>query len=298
MRIGAFQVDEPLPELKEPHAFAVVRPWTDVGDVGTLTLARLESLFGARELARLARPGAFLDFTRYRPTIYVRDNRREVAIPNTTVSYAQPGKANDFLFLRLLEPHMLAEAYVDSVLKLLARFNVKRYFTIGSMYDTVPYTRPFPITGSGSDAQLQNAAELANIRPSSYVGPTSMVTLITRRGASELGIQTMSMIVHLPNYLTLENDYRGQARIMEALGSLYGFPADKEDMDKAQEQARSISQTAEQVMQQEPMYRAILSQLEKDYDATMGTSQQRTRLSPELEKLLQDMNVRFGEGNP
>ena len=42
MRIGAFELNEPVPELRDPHAFAMVRPWVDVGSVGTLTLNRLE----------------------------------------------------------------------------------------------------------------------------------------------------------------------------------------------------------------------------------------------------------------
>lgn len=34
MRIGAFELVEPLPELRDPHAFAMIRPWVDVGSVG------------------------------------------------------------------------------------------------------------------------------------------------------------------------------------------------------------------------------------------------------------------------
>ena len=88
MRIGAFELTEPVPELRDPHAFAMVRPWVDVGSVGTLTLNRLERFMGSKELGRLARPGTFFDFTRYRPTIRLVDGVREVKIPNSTIRYA------------------------------------------------------------------------------------------------------------------------------------------------------------------------------------------------------------------
>ena len=52
MRIGAFELTEPVPELRDPHAFAMVRPWVDVGSVGTLTLNRLERFMGSKELGR------------------------------------------------------------------------------------------------------------------------------------------------------------------------------------------------------------------------------------------------------
>ena len=53
MQIGAFELNEPLPELRDPHVFAMVRPWVDVGSVGTLTLNRLERFMGSKELGRL-----------------------------------------------------------------------------------------------------------------------------------------------------------------------------------------------------------------------------------------------------
>src|SRR5256885_16356516 len=90
MRIGAFEVAEPVPELRDPHALVMIRPWVDVGSVGTLTLQRLERHFHARELGRLARPGTFFDFTRYRPNVRLVNGEREFTCPNSIVNYAQP----------------------------------------------------------------------------------------------------------------------------------------------------------------------------------------------------------------
>lgn len=140
MRLGAFELNEPAPELKEPHALAILQPWIDAGNAGTLTLSRLESYFKTADLASLARPGNFLDFTRNRPTIYLKEGHRELHVPNVTISYARREKGHDFIFLRLLEPHMLAEVYIDAILRILKRFDVKRYCLLGSMYDMVPYT--------------------------------------------------------------------------------------------------------------------------------------------------------------
>src|SRR4030042_3399001 len=96
MRLGFFESDGPLPELEDPHALAILRPWVDVSNVGSLTLSRLESHFNTVELAKLARPGDFFDFTRYRPNIYVKEGRRELEIPNTTISYASRQGGTDF----------------------------------------------------------------------------------------------------------------------------------------------------------------------------------------------------------
>ena len=98
MRVGAFELYEPIPDLNEPLVFAILRPWIDVNNVGTLTLDGLEAQLGAKALAQLARPGNFFDFTRYRPMLYLEEGVRRVKIPNTTFSYAKREKGNDFLF--------------------------------------------------------------------------------------------------------------------------------------------------------------------------------------------------------
>ena len=290
MRLRAFDLNEPIPELNEPHALAVIQPWTDVSSVGSLVLSCLEAYLGAKELGKLARPGNFFDFTRYRPTR--KANSSEVKIPNTVITYGTQSGSHDFLFLRLLEPQMLAEAYIDSVVELLKTFGVKRYCLIGSMYDMVPYTRPLLVTGSASNPGLQNALALVNIRHSDYQGPTTMLSLIGNR-ALQLGIETCSMMVHLPSYFMLEEDYRGEKRLMEVISFLYGFSMPQEDVEKADQQEKQTGLMAEQIMEQEPRLRLILKQLEANYDSRINENKEETRLSPEIEKFLQDLEKRF-----
>src|SRR5438876_10726801 len=141
MRVGAFEISEPVPELHDLHALVMIRPWVDVGSVGSLTLKRLERHFAARELGRLARPGTFFDFTRYRPTVRIVNGQREMTYPNSLVNYAQPENGSGLIFLHLLEPHAMAEDYVESILELVKHFNVGVYCRVGAMYDSVPHTR-------------------------------------------------------------------------------------------------------------------------------------------------------------
>jgi hypothetical protein len=292
MRLRAFELYEPVPRLNEPHALAVLKPWIDVSNVGTLTLSRLESYLKAVPLGEIARPGNFFDFTRYRPMLDIKEGRRQVQIPNTTISYAKMEGGHDFIFLHLLEPHMLAETYVDSVFDLLKSFGVRRYCLMGAMYDMVPYTRPLLVTGSASNLRLQKELEVAHVVSSDYQGPTTITYLISQRGL-EIGMETLSLIVHLPQYLMMENDYRGKKRLMEVLSILYDFPLSEEDADKAKEQQERVSQIAEQFIQQEPSYRLILNQLEAYYDSRVGQAKEESKLSPEVEKFLRDLGKRF-----
>ena len=179
MRIGAFEIIEPVPVLRDPHVFAMIRPWVDVGSVGTLTLNRLERFLGSKELGRLHRPGTFFDFTRYRPNMRFVDGVRQVKIPNSTIRYATTENGPDYLFFHLLEPHSNGEDYTDSVLEVVRHFGVKRYCRIGAMYDAVPHTRPLLVTGSLGSVEQKRSVPNFKLQQSTYQGPTTIMNLLS-----------------------------------------------------------------------------------------------------------------------
>ena len=294
MRIAAFELKNPVPELNKPHALIIITSWIDAGNAASLTLSQFETYFGGDELARLGRPGEFFDFTRYRPTLSLKDGVSEVKLTNAIVTYGRQEGKHDFLFLRLPEPHGMAEAYIDSVVELLKYFGVKRYGLIGSFYDMVPYTRPLLVTGSASNEGLNNSLEVAQVMSGDYEGPTSILSLIGQE-ALQAGIETFSLMVHLPGYFTPEEDYRGEKRLLEVVGSLYGLAVPVDEIEKAKKQDEQFTLTAEQFLQQQPQLKIILKQLEDNYDARISKEKEEIRLSPEVEKFLKELNGRFGQ---
>jgi hypothetical protein len=293
MRIGAFELNEPIPELKEPHVLAVLRPWIDVNNVGNLTLDGLEAQLGARELAKLAKPGNFFDFTRYRPTIYLEGDIRRLKIPNTVLSYARREKGNDFVFLRMLEPHSLSEAYVDSVSQLLLALKARRYCLLGSMYDVVPHTKPLLVSGRATGKGAEQDLKKAGVQSSNYQGPTTILNLIVQK-AQEAGIETITFIVSLPQYVNVDEDYLGKVRLMEILNLLYDIPIEKKDFEKAARQRSLISQKVETT----PELKKVLPHLEGIY-ATRISKKEGERgigLSPEMEEIFWETDEKdFGK---
>ena len=79
MKLGIFDIVEPVPVLNNPHAIAVLRPWTDAGNSATLALSELETQLSAQQLGKISKPGTFFDFTRYRPVSrYNMGNRSSI----------------------------------------------------------------------------------------------------------------------------------------------------------------------------------------------------------------------------
>jgi predicted ATP-grasp superfamily ATP-dependent carboligase len=272
------------------HVFTIIPPWLNAGESARLATEYIQENTNAQPLAQLSAPGEFFDFTRYRPNISLVGGVSKLEIPNAVSSFSK-GSSIDFIFLRLPEPHMRSEVYIESVLELFKYFKVKRYNLIGSMYEMLPHTRPPFITGSASNQWLQNSIEVARVLPSNYEGPTSIMSLLAQE-AKKLGIETLSLVVHLPIYLPVPADHRGETRLLEVCEALYGIPVPQADIEKARDENEQVKETAEAFLKQNPQLRFMLTQLEDNYDARVNNHQQ-VSLSPEIEKFLQDMSRGF-----
>ena len=300
MRIGAFELQEPLPELRDPHVFAMIRPWVDVGSVGTLTLNRLERYLGSRELGRLHRPGEFFDFTRYRPNMRLVDNERRVRIPNSIIRYATSDNGPDYLFFHLREPHANSETYTESMLQVVETFQVKRYCRLGAMYDAVPHTRPLLVTGSiGQVPQLRPVPSL-KLRGSTYQGPTTIMNLVSD-GIDRMQIEAINFMVHLPQYVQLDEDFNGTARMIEVLSSIYQeIPADLAPTRRGQRQYRELNAAVERNSD----LQSLIRQMEEHYDSNEAEaaaaeaeseSAPAVELPPEIEQFLSELGEGFDQ---
>ena len=289
MRIGDFEIPGEVPEFKDPHVLAVLRPWIDVGNVGTLSLDRIERHLHAEELGRLARPGRFYDFTRYRPRSYIEHGKRGYSIPSTVVRYSIREEGPDLIFLHLLEPHCYGEDYTETVVDLLKFVGASRYSLIGAMYDMVPHTRPLLVSGGSNQAQAEEEYRLVGARPSNYEGPTSITYLISQQ-AEAMSMDTRTFVVHLPQYFQVDEDFTGTSRLMEVLCSLYDLP----DRLKEPERGRQQYEALQNIVTGTSEVSSLLHRLEERYDREQNDSTSTpAELSPDIEEFLRGFNQDF-----
>ncbi len=296
MRISEFEVIEPVPELNRPIAIAMLRPWIDVGRVGTLSLNILQRHMGARELGRLVEPGKFFDFTRYRPRTRTVNGERVFTTPNSIVHYGRDGATDrDYLFLHVREPHNFGESYCGAISELLTYFDVQEYCRIGGMYDSVPHTRPLLVTGTLSDEQAAKARGLVSQRSSTYQGPTSIVNMVTELLTGR-EVETTSLMAHLPQYMQLDEDHMGAARIVEILCAMYDLPRSLSDTSRGERQYEDVNRAVEG----NPEVRSLISRLESYYDRVYAGAEEEDEdvsapLAPDVEQFLREIT---GESDP
>ena len=296
MQVGAFELRDPVPELRDPHIFAILQPWIDVGNVGTLTLGTLETQFNAEELGRLSRPSTFYDLTRYRPMLYRRRGERVVELPNTIIRYGIGEGDHDFVFMHILEPHNNGEDFVDSLVELAGKLNVRRYCQVGAMYGSTPHTRPLLASGQATDPEVQEKLERAGVRSSNYEGPTSMMAIATQELVKR-GMETLSALIQLPPYARLEEDHRGQEKLLKLLSPIYSFNIN--NLAKiAQDGDRQYAEI-DRMAQREPRVRSLVRQLEEAYDSEESKKQgdgeqgpDAPPLAPDVEDFLRELEQR------
>lgn len=293
MQVGPFDIEMPAPPLRTPHAVAMLRPWINVGNVGAIVLGRMKNRFGGEDIGRLSTPGHFYDFTRYRPEMKMVDGDRHITVPNTVVLGARREAPPDLVLLHLLEPHAHAEEYNEGVLELLEALGVSAYVTIGSMYDSVPHSRPLIISGSSRGWDKPPDLGGITLARSNYEGPTSMTGQISQM-ASARGIPTLSVMVRLPLYLQLDNDFSGGARVIEALSPFYGLGDAVPERDLGKQQYERVTPA----MLKNPQLAELVHRMEREYDSKPAEEAPgKVELSPEIESFLEELRRRTnGEG--
>ena len=133
------------------------------------------------------------------------------------------------------------------------------------------------------------------VSKNSYEGPTSIVNLVGDT-LSDSGVQTSSLMLHIPHYVQLDEDYKGVSKMIEVLGSIYAFPHSLAETGRGDQQYQEITRAVEE----NPSVKQLVKQLEAEYDRGQINSDHNTildpTLPPEVENFLNEMGQRFEEG--
>ncbi|MFC1954830.1 PAC2 family protein, partial [Chloroflexota bacterium] len=242
----------------------------------------------------LIRPGDFYNFVAYREhsrTYLDRDSVRHTEFPNSKIYYVRREEPlSDLVMLYLLEPTQFGEIFVDRVVALLKKLNVTRYQVIGAMGSPVPHTRPIRVSGRSSDPEVTDRLKEIGVRASGgggqYQGPTSIFNAISARLQDE-GVTTVSLIAHMPTYLSLEEpDNNGIFSILKILSKLEGIEIPLGHFESSGK--RQYDRVTKEVHLSQSIM-AFSKELENIYDQEEETDgEEVTQLPPNIQKAIDE----------
>ncbi|MEX1253992.1 MAG: PAC2 family protein [Dehalococcoidia bacterium] len=259
------EVDGDLPELRKPTFIAVFRGWNDAGESASAALRHLIESWSAEAFAQID-PEEFFDFTVARPMIKISDEGlRDLQWPtNRFYSHRRAGDGEGDVVLMLgTEPHLKWRAFAATVRDLFQRLDGSRLVTMGSLVAATTHTRPIPITGFSTEAELNQRLDGLTINRARYEGPTGIVGALhdTWRRA---GLSAASLWAGLPPYLGSATNPQGALSLLETLDRLFPLGA---DLAALQDASRSFADQVDDALSGNLEMKMYVAELEKRIDA-------------------------------
>ena len=282
------------PELSRPVLIAAFRGWNDGAQAASLAAGYLAKLWGAEQIADVD-PEGFFDFQATRPHVSLVDGiTRRIEWPETAFYHATPpGLDRDVVLLLGIEPNVRWRSFTELVVGQVEELGVELVVTLGALLADVPHTRPSPVTGSASDAELVKDLGLSTSR---YEGPTGIVGVL-HDACNKAGIHSASLWAAVPHYVSLTPSPRAAAALCDRLGGLFGVEIDTAELDQA---AQTYEEQVSQAVASDEETAAYVEELEhradtveEDFELPSGDA-----LAAELTRYLREREAGNGESGP
>jgi predicted ATP-grasp superfamily ATP-dependent carboligase len=218
------------PDLESPILISAFRGWNDGGQGASLAAGYLARLWDAERIADVD-PENFFDFQATRPHVKLRDGlTREIDWPETAFYRARPdGLQRDVVLLLGIEPNLRWRAFTELVVDYASDVGVELFVSLGSLLADVPHTRPCPVTGSATDADL---VERLGLQASRYEGPTGIVGVL-HDACRRADVPSVSFWAAVPHYVSLTPSPRAALALCQRLGSLLDTDIDVRELSEA-----------------------------------------------------------------
>jgi proteasome assembly chaperone (PAC2) family protein len=225
-------------------------------------------------------PEDFYDFQVNRPTIrLVEGQTREIDWPaNTLLSVRVPTAERDLVLLSGVEPNLRWRTFADSIVSAAEQLGVEMVVSLGALMADVAHTRPVPITGLASDAEL---VERLGMSRSSYEGPTGIVGVV-HDACRRHGMTSASLWAAVPHYVAAVPNPKAALALLRRLEGLTGIAVEASELEDA---AESFTEQVDQAVSANPEIEELVANLEASQEEDYEVS---TQDMPSADDLAQD----------
>ncbi len=189
---------EDVPGLVDPVVIAAFAGWNDAADASSAVVDHLVDVWDARVVGSVD-PEDFYDFQVNRPTISTDvTGHRRLVWQTTQIAVASPPDLDrDVILVRGIEPNLRWRHFCAELLAACDDLGAQLVVTLGALLADTPHTRPIPVTGTATEADLVDRLKLEQ---SSYEGPTGIVGVF-QDACVRLDIPAVSYWAAVPHYV-------------------------------------------------------------------------------------------------
>jgi proteasome assembly chaperone (PAC2) family protein len=130
-----------------------------------------------------------------------------------------------------VEPNTRWRTFTGEIVELVRSLDISLVVTLGALLADVPHTRPAPVTGAATDAQLVEELKLAQSR---YEGPTGIVGVL-HDACRTAALPSASLWAAVPHYASLAPSPRAALSLCRRLSELISAELDLDELERAGE---------------------------------------------------------------
>ncbi|MGW3819849.1 PAC2 family protein [Streptomyces sp. NPDC005046] len=208
---------EGVPELIDPVMVAAFEGWNDAGDAASTAVAHLDREWKGEVFAALDAED-YYDFQVNRPTVWLDGGVRKITWPTTRLSVVRVGgeKPRDLVLVRGIEPSMRWRSFCNELLGFAHELGVELVVIMGALLGDTPHTRPVPVSGVTSDADLARTMDLEETK---YEGPTGIVGIL-QEACTHAGVPAVSLWAAVPHYVSQPPNPKATLALLNRLEDL------------------------------------------------------------------------------
>jgi proteasome assembly chaperone (PAC2) family protein len=230
MAMEAVRWEGQPPELRSPVLVAAFAGWNDAANAATAALEAAATSLDA-EVAAAIDPEEFFDFQVTRPTIRLAEGQtRRIDWPSNTLVVARPpGAERDLALLSGIEPNLRWRTFANAICDMADQLGAEMVVTLGALIADVAHTRPVPITGLATDAEL---VERLGLSRTTYEGPTGIVGVI-HDACRDRGLSSASLWAAVPHYVAAVPNPKAALALLRRLEGLVGIAVEASELEEA-----------------------------------------------------------------
>ncbi|MFK0134559.1 PAC2 family protein [Streptomyces rubiginosohelvolus] len=281
---------ESVPELVDPVMVAAFEGWNDAGDAASTAVGHLDREWKGEVFAALDAED-YYDFQVNRPTVWLDGSTRKITWPTTRLSVVRVGgdKPRDLVLVRGIEPSMRWRSFCNEILGFAHELGVEMVVILGALLGDTPHTRPVPVSGVTSDADLARTMDLEETR---YEGPTGIVGVL-QEACTHAGVPAVSLWAAVPHYVSQPPNPKATLALLNRLEDLIGL---RIPLGELPEDARAWQLGVDQLASEDSEVAEYVQTLEEARDTAELPEASGEAIAREFERYLRRRDGGPGQG--
>ncbi|MER7395728.1 PAC2 family protein [Streptomyces sp. NPDC000151] len=281
---------EGVPELIDPVMVAAFEGWNDAGDAASAAVAHLDREWKGEVFAALDAED-YYDFQVNRPTVFLEGGVRKITWPTTRLSVVRVGgdKPRDLVLVRGIEPSMRWRSFCNEILGFAHELGVEMLVVLGALLGDTPHTRPVPVSGVTSDADL---ARTMGLEESKYEGPTGIVGIL-QEACTHAGVPAVSLWAAVPHYVSQPPNPKATLALLNRLEDLLDL---RIPLGELSEDARAWQLGVDQLAAEDSEVAEYVQSLEEARDTAELPEASGEAIAREFERYLRRRDPQAGPG--